>query len=278
MLGGEQASDPRWVQWLQSAEADAAINNNELIFAWFTDEEFITRKRYCDLSSNECRTPSVRTKKSATHTVAQPDFQLPEVLPPGLADAIAAQNRCSQSWLATASATADRAGRVRDVELHRLQIDNACAATVTALMKLSLVRPVSIASPARANGIILARARRASVCLDESPLSDRAATLMHTGGDVTAPIVKRRVEPNFPLSARVAMSQGGYRTVLVITEATISTTGCVRSLKLLAQSDYPEMNGAAIEALSQWQFEPGRLHGVPVDVIFNLTINFKLGP
>ena len=29
-------------------------------------------------------------------------------------------------------------------------------------------------------------------------------------------------------------------------------------------------------AVSQWKFAPGRLAGEPVDVIFNLTINFKV--
>jgi outer membrane biosynthesis protein TonB len=55
----------------------------------------------------------------------------------------------------------------------------------------------------------------------------------------------------------------------------ISTEGCVRSVHLLLQSPYPELNGAAVMALSQWTFVPGRFEGRPVDVIFNLTVNFK---
>jgi len=37
----------------------------------------------------------------------------------------------------------------------------------------------------------------------------------------------------------------------------------------------PELNSAALLALSQWQFEPGKVDGQAVDVIYDLTINFK---
>jgi len=33
---------------------------------------------------------------------------------------------------------------------------------------------------------------------------------------------------------------------------------------------------AAAEAVEKWRFRPGTLNGQPVDVIFNLTVNFKL--
>ncbi len=33
----------------------------------------------------------------------------------------------------------------------------------------------------------------------------------------------------------------------------------------------------AERAVRQWKFKPGTLNGQPVDVIFNLTVNFKLG-
>jgi len=32
----------------------------------------------------------------------------------------------------------------------------------------------------------------------------------------------------------------------------------------------------AVEAVKQWKFKPGTLNGEPVDVIFNLTVNFTL--
>lgn len=36
-----------------------------------------------------------------------------------------------------------------------------------------------------------------------------------------------------------------------------------------------EINRAALEALAKWTFTPGTLNGVPVDVLFDLTVNFR---
>jgi periplasmic protein TonB len=36
------------------------------------------------------------------------------------------------------------------------------------------------------------------------------------------------------------------------------------------------LDQAAVEAVKRWKFKPGTLNGQPVDVIFNLTVNFKL--
>ena len=36
------------------------------------------------------------------------------------------------------------------------------------------------------------------------------------------------------------------------------------------------LDQAAVDAVKRWKFKPGTLNGQPVDVIFNLTVNFKL--
>ena len=33
---------------------------------------------------------------------------------------------------------------------------------------------------------------------------------------------------------------------------------------------------AAMDAITQWKFKPGRLNGKPVRVVFTLTVNFTL--
>ena len=95
-----------------------------------------------------------------------------------------------------------------------------------------------------------------------------------TGGDIVAPKALRRVEPQFPESTRKAM--GSNRNVLIQLESVITKEGCVRSLRPVQQSPFPELNGAALMALSQWTFAPGKLDGKPVDVQFSLTINFTI--
>lgn len=93
---------------------------------------------------------------------------------------------------------------------------------------------------------------------------------LRVGGDVKAPVVIRRVEPMYPEEARAARVSG-----IVIVETTIDTNGVVRNVVVLKDLPYG-LGDAAVAAVKQWTFEPGMLQGKPVDVIFNLTVNFKL--
>jgi hypothetical protein len=45
---------------------------------------------------------------------------------------------------------------------------------------------------------------------------------------------------------------------------------------MLTHAASGDINRAVLLALSQWTFEPGMLDGKPVDVVFDLTVNFKL--
>ena len=36
------------------------------------------------------------------------------------------------------------------------------------------------------------------------------------------------------------------------------------------------LDNSALEAVKRWKFQPGTLHGQPVPVIYNLTVNFRL--
>ena len=90
------------------------------------------------------------------------------------------------------------------------------------------------------------------------------------GGDVTAPVVISRVEPIYPAEARAARISG-----IVIVEAIIDRNGSVRDVKVLKPLPFG-LDQAAADAVKQWTFRPATLDGKPVDVIFNLTVNFKL--
>ena len=276
MLGGERKDDPRWLELLQTDEADALLGNDESLFQYFTDKEFQIRKNHCGITPYDCRMPSRRpTKTIPSSAVAEPSYYLPDVLPRGVASAVVSETRCNGAWLALGGATADTAGRVQSIEMKRVEMDNACDKAVTTLMRLSLATPSAIKAPLKTGNILLVHARKQPPCLDEASLSASTTSALHrVGGEVTAPVVKRRVEPEFPESARGAM--GGGTNVLVILRSVITREGCVRAVDLLVQSPYPELNAAALKALAQWTFEPGRLRGEPVDVVFNLTVNFRV--
>ena len=125
--------------------------------------------------------------------------------------------------------------------------------------------------------IVLAHAPRDPLCLEEdAPSNDAVLPLSRTGGDVVAPVKIHSVDPYFPESVRREMRSSSPS--IVILEAVITKHGCIRSVRPLLQSPFPDLNGAAIYAMSQWKFSPGLLNGKPVDVIYNMTVNFKMSP
>ena len=90
------------------------------------------------------------------------------------------------------------------------------------------------------------------------------------GGDVKAPVVLGRVNPMYSEEARQARVSG-----IVILEVLIDKTGVVREANVLKGLPMG-LSEAAADAVRQWTFEPATKNGEPVDVVFNLTINFKL--
>jgi protein TonB len=100
------------------------------------------------------------------------------------------------------------------------------------------------------------------------PLPDHP---VRVGGDVKAPVVTNRVEPKYTETARTARVTG-----VVIVEAIIDKTGHVDQVKVVKGLPMG-LSEEAERAVRQWHFRPGTMNGQPVDVIFNLTVNFKLG-
>lgn len=91
------------------------------------------------------------------------------------------------------------------------------------------------------------------------------------GEDVKAPVVISRVEPIYPEDARKARVAG-----IVIIEALIDKSGNVRDARVLKPLPF-DLDQAALDSIRQWKFRPATRNGEPVDVLFNLTINFQLG-
>jgi TonB family protein len=90
------------------------------------------------------------------------------------------------------------------------------------------------------------------------------------GGKVTAPVIMKRVEPLYPEAARKDRVAG-----IVILEACIDKAGAVRDVMVLKEIR-EGLSEATVDAVKHWRFEPATMNGEPVDVIFNLTVNFKL--
>jgi protein TonB len=87
---------------------------------------------------------------------------------------------------------------------------------------------------------------------------------------MTPPILKRRVEPEYPELARVIRQEGR-----VFLQAVISATGRVEEVTVLRSSS-PLFEQAAIDAVRQWEYEPARQGDRPVAVYFTIDVRFTL--
>jgi TonB family protein len=98
----------------------------------------------------------------------------------------------------------------------------------------------------------------------------RAANAFRVGGDVSAPGIVHRVEPQYPPGARALGVQG---TVLL--QALIRKDGSTEILRVV-RGLQAGLTDSAVDALRQWRFKPGARGGEPVDVSVNLEVNFNL--
>jgi periplasmic protein TonB len=90
------------------------------------------------------------------------------------------------------------------------------------------------------------------------------------GGGVSTPVNLVRIEPTYPELAKKIGVQG-----LVVIECVIARDGSVRDPKIV-RGAHPLLDKAALEAVRQWKFAPGRMGERPVDVLFTLTVSFEL--
>lgn len=93
---------------------------------------------------------------------------------------------------------------------------------------------------------------------------------LRVGGDVKAPVITNRADPDYTNAARTARVAG-----VVIVEAIIDENGNVDNVKVIKGLPMG-LSESAATAVRKWKFRPGTLNGRPVATIFNLTVNFKM--
>jgi protein TonB len=91
------------------------------------------------------------------------------------------------------------------------------------------------------------------------------------GGAVTAPRLTSQVKPRYTNDALERKIQGSVWLEVVVTRE--GRTGAVRVARSL---DPGGLDEEAINAVRQWQFEPGRLAGTPVDVLVTVVMDFSI--
>ena len=89
------------------------------------------------------------------------------------------------------------------------------------------------------------------------------------GGEISAPRLIHRVDPEYPPIAVSAMIEG-----MVILEATVDSTGAVRDTRVLRS--HGVLDEAAIDAVREWRYEPLLLNGKPTPFVLSVTVSFSL--
>ncbi len=104
---------------------------------------------------------------------------------------------------------------------------------------------------------------------DAPPVAEPEGPI-HVGGNVKAPEKIVSPQPQYTEIARKARVQG-----VVIVQAIINKEGNVTNVKVLKGLPMG-LAEEAVKAIKRWKFKAATLNGKPVDVYYNLTVNFRL--
>ncbi|HEX2344684.1 MAG TPA: energy transducer TonB [Vicinamibacterales bacterium] len=91
------------------------------------------------------------------------------------------------------------------------------------------------------------------------------------GGGVTTPTVIREVRPSYTPEAMRAKIQG-----LITLEVVVLRDGGPGDIRIVRSLDPGGLDRQAIAAVREWRFNPGRLNGVPVDVLVTIELSFRI--
>ena len=86
----------------------------------------------------------------------------------------------------------------------------------------------------------------------------------------TDPVVVDRVLPRYPRSARASGVEG-----TVVVRAVVRHNGRVSNVEIVKDLPYG-LGEAAAAAVRRWRFRPATYQGEPIDVYYNVTVNFRL--
>lgn len=91
------------------------------------------------------------------------------------------------------------------------------------------------------------------------------------GGGVTTPTVIREVRPTYTPEAMRAKIQG-----LVVLDVVVQRDGTPGEIRIVRSLDPGGLDRQALVAVRGWRFNPGRLDGVPVDVLVTIELMFRV--
>jgi TonB family protein len=158
------------------------------------------------------------------------------------------------------------AGRPRRIAFDPSPLPDGCAAASRALLINSVVPPERLSGEPDRDTLLVLAEPNFLACLS-APLFPRTDL---GKGPIVPPNRVTNVNPVYPPSAKNERVSG-----MVVLEASITSSGCVRDLQALHSPD-SRLTLASIVAVSRWRYEPTRLAGTPVPIVMTITVNFGL--
>lgn len=103
----------------------------------------------------------------------------------------------------------------------------------------------------------------------EQPQKPNEVIRVRRGGSVVEAQAISRPSPEYPELAKRARVEGDVQL-----NAVIGVDGNIKELRV--HSGHPLLVNAAVQAVSQWRYRPTILNGDPVEVVTQITVNFRL--
>jgi len=120
-------------------------------------------------------------------------------------------------------------------------------------------------SPATRNGLPVSVGAQLDVAF-----SLRSASAIRMGAGMLPPKVQQRVEPQYTDEARRVGLSG-----TVVLQAVVRSDGIVDVLRVVRGLPLG-LTDSAIQAIQQWQFQPGQKDGQNADIALNIEVNFNI--
>lgn len=101
-------------------------------------------------------------------------------------------------------------------------------------------------------------------------VAETPTTIYYPGGEVKAPVLVHRVVPEYP----PAWARTRRRAVVVV-RCVIDRNGRVRDPQVIVP-DLQPFNEAVLDAVAQWRYTPGSLHGQAVETYLEVKVDFAV--
>lgn len=279
--GGAFMDDERWISSLALSKETLAdsVGPGDPILALLTKaEREALRKR------SERRHPTIKEASWDPRPVANPEtsgslaLRSLADLPRGVAANAIEVAGCrpkKDGLFGAAEMRYNVEGRPLRVTPIDVSVSKQCETASRNLFSMTLAPPSALPIKQRPE-ILVAVAQRDCVGeIDEAPVPPAGSpveepAIHRVSGDVEAPALVNRVEPRYPEDARRDGLEG-----VVILEAVISASGCVRAVSVVKGVE-PRLDFQSAKAVAQWRYRPARLDGRPVAVHLWVTVTFRL--